>query len=214
MPVWSWSISHTPSDSGCVLHFSKCTGYDPRMRHLATIRLVREAAGNSPGSPPRRKKIRGPPTDAGATNFVRSTQAHSGLTVSRISATSSTDRAVVDPVSLPIGCVMIQSLPRAADCYASTFVDQFIACRTAGLSAHATLNMLPSHRRYRENTARPEAMQLFSGHTGRKSDFRVLPPTEEELPEAVPMLAEIFLLRWEMLARASDEAQRVNWFVP
>jgi hypothetical protein len=32
-------------------------------------------------------------------------------------------------------------------------------------------------------------MQLFSGHTGRKSDFRVFPPTEEELPEAVPMLA-------------------------
>ena len=41
------------------------------------------------------------------------------LTVSRISATSSTDRAVVDPVSCRFGCVMIQSLPRAADCYAT-----------------------------------------------------------------------------------------------
>ena len=78
--------------------------FDERRREFLTLL----APPLSPRSPPERSytdaaKKSGPPTDAGAMNFVRSTQAHSALTVSRISATSSTDRAVVDPMSCRLG---------------------------------------------------------------------------------------------------------------
>jgi hypothetical protein len=42
------------------------------------------------------EKIRGPATDVGATNFVRSTQAHSGLWCSKLAQLRLTDRTEVD----------------------------------------------------------------------------------------------------------------------
>ena len=63
-----------------------------------------------------RKKF-GPPTDAGTTNFVRSTQAHSGLQCPELAQL----RPQIVPWSTLCRAdwVMIQSLPRAADCYAT-----------------------------------------------------------------------------------------------
>jgi hypothetical protein len=49
------------------------------------------------------QKNSGPPTDAGATKFCAINTGAQWLTVSRISATSSTDPAVVDPVSCRLG---------------------------------------------------------------------------------------------------------------
>jgi hypothetical protein len=75
---------------------------DTNLLILLISRIYLDACHCDPSTPQRvriKKKFE-PATDAGATN----TQA-----VSRISATSSTDRAVVDPV-VPIGCVMIPVL--------------------------------------------------------------------------------------------------------
>src|SRR6516165_12166497 len=45
---------------------------------------------------------------------VQSLQANTGFYGTELHPTSSNDRAVVQPVSCPIGCVMIQSLPARA----------------------------------------------------------------------------------------------------
>ena len=67
-----------------------------------------------------RKKLGGAPR--ASSRKVQSLQANTGFYGTELHPTSPSDRAVVQPVSCPIGCVMIQSLPaRAGRLYAQFF---------------------------------------------------------------------------------------------
>jgi hypothetical protein len=107
-------------DNRAALRSDRCNtqaGFKSPLAGVLRLRNLRTARSLSRPLTPRFRRrrcdlCRKNSRHAGATDLtkVRSTQVHSGFSA-RISATSSTDRAVVDPVSCRLG---LQSLPRPA----------------------------------------------------------------------------------------------------